>query len=205
MSTTIIVELPLGSWPTTGEIILRAQELGADLQFPQGFDVAADNGYVPCLLCGQAAGFEYSVQGLAASRELRFEARSSYNDYAAAATVACSLALICGGALNDEDSLDMAGDQLLEWFKTVALPIEAEESEILRVPVTVEGPQGNSLLRVKLGKVRPGVHLMRALVQTIPIEHVPHHLRLPNSQFLILVRDAHEIVGIEPMDTISKD
>ncbi|MGE3605376.1 MAG: hypothetical protein AB7H94_18575 [Lautropia sp.] len=199
MSTTVTVHVPLGTLPTQGEIVGRALELGAVLQFPDGFDAARDDGYVPCVLCGQAAGFEYSAERRGASRRLTFEARSSYDDYAAAATVACAIALICGGSLDDNDSPELAGDRLVEWYKTVELPVEVSETELLRVPVTVQGPQGNSLLRLKLGRVPPGAHLMRALVQTIPVEQVPVNLRQPNSRFVLLVRDAHEIVGIEPI------
>lgn len=72
------------------------------------------------------------------------------------------------------------------------------DDAVVRVPVTVQGPQGNSLLRLKLGKVPAGAHLMRALVQTIPLDRVPPALRAPNSQFVLVVRDAHEVVAVEP-------
>lgn len=199
MSTTLAVSIPRDHWPSEADVVAQARELGAALQFPQGFDAATDSGHVPCVLSGRPAGFEYSAELNGAVRELRFESRSSYDDYAAAATVACAIALLCGGRLGDEDAHEVSGDSVVDWFKTVELPAGAHDDPIVRVPVTVLGPQGNSLLRLKLGKVPSGAHLMRALLQTIPVDDVPPGLRQPNSQFVLLVRDAHEIVGIEPM------
>ena len=204
MSITISVDLPSASIPALAEIVEVARSYGARLQFPDGFDPAQDLGFVVCTLNEQPAGFEMMREtegdGPQSSIRLSFEARSSYAGFAAAAMVAGAMALLTNGTVinEEDDALDVR--DVPAWIRAMELPEPEAPDDLLKIPVTVVGPRGNTLLQLKLGKVRPGAHLARRLVESIPIENVPPGLRAPNSQFFILVRDAHEIVGVEPIE-----
>ncbi len=136
---------------------------GAQLSFPEGFDPAADEGLVPCLLNGQAAAFEYEREAVAGGWLLSFIARASYASFAACACVAASMAALGVGRVLDDDDR------------------ERDDAD----------------LQLRLGKVPAGAHLARRLVESVPVDQVPPALRAPNSRFVIVLRDACEIVAIE--------
>jgi hypothetical protein len=205
MSITITVDVPNPPIPALAEIVTVATSYGARLHFPAGFNPAKDLGFVPCMLNDQLSGFEVireaETDGPQSQIRLSFEARSDYTGFAAAAIVSGAIALLTNGTLINEEDEVLAVRDVPAWIRTIDLPEPGASDELLKIPVVVVGPRGNSLLQLKLGKVRPGAHLARRLVESIPIENVPPGLRAPNSRFIILVRDAHEIVGVEPIAT----
>jgi hypothetical protein len=205
MSVSLSVELASLDIPTAADVIAIASAYGGRLSFPDGFDPTSDSGFVPCALNGESAGFEYIFETPTETDspkiKLFFETRSSYASYAAAALVAGAMVILSNGYLLDEDGVSLNPESIPAWLKTIELPEPGADEEFLRVPVTVVGPRGNNLLQLKLGKVRAGTHLMRRMVESIPVEKVPPKLRNPNARFTIVVRDAHEIIGVEPIET----
>jgi len=202
MSTLVTALIPASFHPTEAAVIARAASLGASLYFPEGFHVDQDYGLVPCLLNQQAAAFELTheeTSSTADHRGLHFEARASYASFAACAVVAATIALLADGQVRDDDGEEIAGAQIEEWLQSIELPGSESDSDTLRIPVTVVGPRSNAFLQLRLEKVPAGAHLARRLVESIDVSLVPPHLRKPNSQFIIVVRDASEIVAVESL------
>ncbi|RTL46471.1 MAG: hypothetical protein EKK53_03795 [Burkholderiales bacterium] len=200
MSTLVSAVVPRDRAIAAADIQAQARELGADLSFPEGFDVIGGLGWVPCVLNGQPAGFERSCDDAETPgwQLVHLESRASYASHAACAFVAGSLALLTGGQVRDEDGQTFSGPALTHWLATVELPEAAPDPATLRIEVSVVGPRGQGFLQLKLGRIPPGAHLMRNLVQSIDTDRVPAALRAPNSRFVLVIRDASEIVAVEP-------
>ena len=199
MSTIIAVHAPLTKLPGIRSLMSALSKRGAQIVFPEGFHLEKDSGFVPCTLNGLDAGFEYSQQALTAeTRQLLFESRSAYAGYAASALLAGCLALRLGAELEADDQLMTDEFSILGWLRDIELPESGDE--LLRVPVTVLGPRGNDLLQLRLGQYPAGAYLAKRLVESIPLQQVPPALRLPNSRFVLIVRDGHQIVGLEPAE-----
>lgn len=202
MSTDLCVVLAADAVPSGGNIMEAALSFGVACSFPEDFNPLVDRGYIPCAINGVVAGFEYSFEqneGVPpTSVRLVFSARANYVDYAAAAVAAASVALSSHGALfEDDDSSPLRGEEIRAWLQSVEFPSPEGETEPLRVPVSVVGPRGNSFLQLKLLPVKTRVILMKKLLETVETAMVPHDLRAPNSRFVLLVRDGHEILGVE--------
>ena len=182
-----------------GQIEQKARELGAQLSFPEGLNIASDFGLIPCVFNGQPAAFELSSDDTEPGEMNvhHFESRSSYASFAAAAYFAASVCLIADGFLRDEDGQEFSGLSLLNWLKSIEQPEPAPEPDELRIEASVVGPRGNGFLQLKLGRVPPGKYLMSRLVESIAIERVPPRLRTPNSRSTIVVRDASKIIAVE--------
>ena len=199
MSTLVSSVVRRSASVSASQIAERAHELGVKVSFPEGLDLDSDSGLVPCVFNGQPAAFELTsdddeAQGL---RNLHFEARVSYASFAACAYIAACVSLITGGVLRDEDGQEFSGPTLMSWLESVEPPESEPDPDELRIEVSVVGPRGNGFLQLKLGRVPPGTHLARRLVESIEIDRVPPTLRAPNSRFVIVVRDASEIVAVE--------
>lgn len=191
---------------SASQIAEKAHELGVKVSFPEGIDLESDFGLVPCVFNGQPAGFELTSDGDEAEglRTLHFEARVSYASFAACAYVAACVSLIADGVLRDEDGQAFSGPSLMSWLQSVEPPESEQAPDELRIEVSDVGPRGNGFLQLELGRVPPGTHLARRLVESIEIERVPPRLRAPNSRFIIVVRDASEIVAVEQAPTRGK-
>lgn len=201
MSTLVSAVVPSTADAPASQIVEQAGRLGAALSLPEGLDIARDSGLVPCLLDGQQAAFEFTRDEgeSAGSAVLQFEARTSYASLVASAYVAASVAVLSGGHVRDEDGRCYSGTALTDWLSSMELPVPESDANELRIEVRVVGPRGNGLLQLELGKVPPGAHLARRLVESIDVAMVPPALRIPNSRFVIAVRDASEIVSVETL------
>lgn len=189
---------------SAADLIERAAELGAELIFPAGFDSFQSSGLIPCLLNQQQAAFEFTSEATPVGSNLRilhFEARSSYASFAACAYIAATMALITGGAVRDDDGAEFANGQIARWLQEIELPTQTHDDDHadLRIPVTVVGLRSSAFLQLRLDNVPAGAHLARRLVESVAVSLVPPHLRTPNSRFIIVVRDACDIVAVEPL------
>lgn len=203
MSLLVSALVPRDRRVSAADIQAQARQVGVELSFPEGLDLTDGLGVVPCLLNGQPAAFELSIDEADAPgmRAVQFEARASYASYAACAYVAACLCQLTGGQVRDDDGPPMDGPTLTAWLAGIELPEAEQAGDELRIEVSVVGPRGNGFLQLKLGRVPAGTHLARRLVETIDIDKVPAAWRAPNSRFVIVVREASEIVAVEPCPT----
>lgn len=206
MSTLVSAVVPRTLAISAEQIEACARGFEVEVSLPAGLDIETDFGVIPCVLNGQPAAFEFTCdrEDGEESMCLQLEARASYASFAACAYVAACISILGGGVVRDEDGQEFGGTSLAAWLASIAPPEPETASDELRIEVSVVGPRGNGFLQLELGRVPPGAHLARRLVESIETERVPPRLRAPNSRFVIVVRDACEIVSIEPAPVARK-